>query len=834
LTFTHQSSEFLEQLRRQFEASGDAAHVLEGRTSAVEQTVCGAYDRLLAPKFPDGLALLAVGGFGRREMFPHSDVDLLFLTEQDSVAETQRESIADFLRILWDSGLRVSHSVRTPAECCELHEQNIELNINLLDQRFLAGDRGLYARLCLRLSRFFHGQRQELARHLCRMARSRHAKYQDTLYQLEPNLKDSPGGLRDYQLLCWASQLHNTHPDRIPKPDPDAELGSARDFLRAARCFLHYDAGRDQNVLTFDLQERIADAPALCAAGPAAWMRSYFRHAREVRARALRWMEATEEQSSNLLTQFRDWRSRISNAEFYVSRERVYFRSPQQLEPDPELALRLFQFVARHGLRLAQESERRIAEHLPRIRRGLSEPGSLWPAVRELLALPHAAMALRAMQDSGALAALFPEWERIECLVVRDFYHRYTVDEHTLVALQKLSDLSRTGDPLLGRFRDLLAESGDPAVLNFAVLFHDTGKASRSGEHVAESALLAEGAMERIGMPAEQRRAVKTLIERHLELSAVMNSRDLEDPRTARFMAGRAGTVEVLKQLTLLTYADIAAVNPDAMTPWRAEQLWRVYLVTYGELTRELDTDRVQDEEPELAGNAAFVRGFPVRYLRTHSREDIAAHAELARRAEERGVAFSIERRNGTYVLVLTAKDRPFLMASVAGALAGFGMNILKAEGYRNRAGLILDTFVFADPLRTLELNPSELDRLRITIERIVLGRTDARSLLQNRPKPVLPSRRAAVRPSVAFDNAASESATLLHVVAQDRPGLLYDLASAISGSGCNIELVLIDTEAHRALDVFYLTKSGRKLSPAEQDALRPHMQAAIEGAGRG
>jgi len=808
------------------------AQAVERRTAAVEAVVMRAWEEFLAPHASQGLAVLAVGGFGRCELCPRSDVDLLLLMEREEPAAPLRSAISSFLQALWDSDLRASHSVRTVQECCAVHEQNIELNISLLDQRFLAGDQALYGKLAPGLARFFHSQRQALARHLCRLARERHAKQGGSMYQLEPNVKESPGGLRDLHLVTWLSQLRNTQPDRLPIADCVPELLPARDFLLGLRCYLHLRAGRDSNALTFDLQEEIADQFSLDAGG---WMRRYYSHARQIERAAERAMESVDEQSSNLLLQFRDWRSRVSNAEFYVSRERVYFRGAQRLDYDPSLALRLFEFVGRHGMRLAVETGRRLAERLPRLAEHFtSRPGDLWPSLERTLASPHCALALRAMHQTGVLAALFPEWQQIECLVVRDFYHRYTVDEHSLRAIEALTSLRDGDDPSRRQFADILSEVDDPELLALALLFHDVGKAARTGSHVRESLVLAGAAMDRAGVPAGKRAQVMALIEYHLDLSAVMNSRDLGDPGTARHLAQRSGTLEFLKKLTLLTYADISAVNPGAMSPWRLEQLWRVYVIAYNELTRELETNRIGDETAAgIPGAGKFLEGFPVRYLRTHTPAEIEAHMALEQRSRDRGVAVDIRRENGFYRLTLVARDRPALLASLAGALAGFGMNILKAEGFANRNGVILDTFVFEDPHRTLELNPPEVDRLRLTLERVTLGKLDVKELLRNRPTPGAPSKRSRIHPAVSFDSRASDSATLIEVVAQDRPGLLHALTSTISAAGANIEVVLIDTEAHKAIDVFYVTWNGKKLTPAQQDGLRGRLMAACAPDGK-
>ncbi len=811
-------------VRERFLATGAADEVLAGRTDLVEQTVLAAWQEHLAPVLPRGLTLVAVGGFGRRELYPHSDVDLLILVER-SPAGPAREALSAFLRALWDHGLRLSQSVRTPRECLELDDANVELTVSLLDRRPLAGDRLLYDRLNERLPHFLRRRRRPLTEHLCRLARPRHARHQDTIFHLEPNVKESPGGLRDLHLLVWLDQLRD---DPLIRSTWLEGLAGAREFLARLRCFLHFRSGRDDNALSLDAQEDLARAGFGCGWPPEQWMRQYYVHARAVFGAALRAIELSEGRSSSLLAEFRQWRSRLSTADFSVLRESVLLKSPPQIAHDPELVLRLFRFVARHRLKLAWETERRIGEALDLIERHYAERGPHWPALLEVLALPYASCALEAMNATGVLGTLFPEWKRIECLVVRDFYHRYTVDEHTLRAIQAFDDLSSAADPGRARLAELAREIERPDLLRFALLFHDVGKGEAGGRHIERSLELVAGVMERIQLPLRERRLVHFLIAHHLDLSAAMTSRDLDDPTTARFLAGRVETVERLKYLTLLTYADISAVNPTAMTPWRLELLWRLYLAAYHELNRELATDRIEAGRSADPERSELLEGLPVRYLRIHSDDEIDRHLELARRCRERGVAVDLERRNGVYRVTIVAHDRPFLFASIAGALAGFGMNILKADAFTNKRGLIVDTFVFEDPARTLDLNPSEVERLCVTLERVILRKIRARDLLQTRPKRLRPSRGSRIDPQVAFDSLSSESATLIEIVAEDRPGLLYDLARAISEAGCNIDVVLIDTEAHKAIDVFYVTFEGGKLGAAQEEALR---HALVEAA---
>jgi [protein-PII] uridylyltransferase len=382
---------------------------------------------------------------------------------------------------------------------------------------------------------------------------------------------------------------------------------------------------------------------------------------------------------------------------------------------------------------------------------------------------------------------------------------------------------------LPGGYSELLAEVKQPAVLMFSLLFHDVGKGVPGEGPVDASVRLVRDAMARIRMPQADRETALFLIRRHLELSQVMQSRDLFDPQTLRDVAHQMETVERLKALTLVTYADISAVNPEVMTPWRAEQLWQLYLAVYNELTRELETERIEAIPSGPPERVAFLEGFPTRYLRTHTEQEIDEHMALEEKSRKRKAAVDIRKLESAWQLTLVAADRPFLFASVAGTLSSFGMNILKAEAFANRRGLVLDTFTFDDPSRTLDLNPTEVDRLRATAERVLAGKTDVRELLRNRPKPVLPSRKARIPAKVSFDSEASRTATLVEIVAEDRPGLLYDLAAAISSNGGNIEVVLIDTQAHKAIDVFYVTDGGQKLGAEKQRVLGEALRKACE-----
>lgn len=841
----------LDPLRDRFLETGDGLDATRQRSTAVDRIVSDHF----AASFREGssLALAAVGGYGRQQLFPHSDVDLLVLVDKQSTAAI-RDQLSVFLRDLWDRGLRVSHSVHTPSEAASFTDDNIELHMSLLDVRFLSGDSALIDQLEERLPSFYLREKDSLVRGLDRLTRDRHSKHGNTIYHLEPNIKEVPGGLRDFQVACWLSQLTHAAPGALASPEqhlPESsrsEWAEAKRFLFALRCYLHYYNDRDNNILTFAHQERVAaDARGPCQApsgDPAAWMREYFRHVRVFQRLASRLLEEAATPEHSLFTLFRDRKARLSNPDFAVARGLLYVRHPDALEREPGLILRLFEFVARHGVPLAQETERRVSSAVAAFRAHLEQARrielALWPAVASILRLPNAYQALVTMRETGVLAALFPEFERIDCLVVRDFYHRYTVDEHSLRTIKVLHELHSADDPLSRHFAELLQETEQLEILLLALLFHDTGKSVSDVDHIAAGLELAERAMDRIQVPEQDQETVLFLIRHHLEMSSTMTRRDLADPETARSFAGRVSTIERLRKLTLMTYADIAAVNPEALTPWRKDLLWQLYVSTHNQLTRDMAAERIGAEASALARQigandsereaiARFLEGLPTRYLRTHAPEQIAGHFQLTHVFEQRSVALRLTGRHSLYELVVLAADRPFLFASIAGAISSFAMNILKAEAFSNAGGMVLDTFVFADPHRTLELNPGEADRLRSTLEHVILGKIDVRELLQKRQAPAA-SRRPRVARQIAFDNETSATETLFHVITEDRALLLYDLASTFSFNRCDIDVVLIDTEGHKAVDVFYVRHRGRKLDRDRARHVSSELDAACSG----
>ena len=368
---------------------------------------------------------------------------------------------------------------------------------------------------------------------------------------------------------------------------------------------------------------------------------------------------------------------------------------------------------------------------------------------------------------------------------------------------------------------------------------HDTGKARRTGDHTVQSVELADSLLARLELDAEERDTIRRLIRNHLEMSMTLR-RDIFAAETIRAFAEKAASQTHLKMLCLLTYADIKAVNPDALTPWKADSLWQLYIATSNFMDRSVDQERYRaDVDPTLLKRIltlaperapelrSFLEGFPQRYLQTRMPEQIRDHFQMALQLTGSAAQLSLRPLRQLFELTVISKDRPLLFADMAGALSSWGMNIVKAEAFSNDAGVVVDTFQFADPFRTLELNPSEVDRFRTSILDVVSLRIPIEVLL--RRQSVRPPIMVKVATRLDFDDSASTHSTLLQVVAQDGPGLLRQIATTLAARECNLEVALIDTEGEIAIDVFYLTIRGAKLDAATQQELQAALLLAIE-----
>lgn len=783
-----------------------------------------------APSAAQPVALVALGGYGRRHLTLHSDVDVLVLFEHPLGADDEA-FLNGFLNPLWDLPLVVGHQVRELGDFAQLETDNPEFLLALLDARRIVGDPALYATFLPAFHRpDAHAAILDL---LQQLIDDRHAKFNNTLYQLEPDIKDAPGALRD--LLAVRTIARLTDPGLLGHgPADPARLDDAEDFLFRIRSIVHLERNRNQNLLSHELQEKVAQTLAYTGAQPQQrverLMSDYFRHARTV-SRSLEWARKTA--------------PRPVGANLVRSRDGICFVDVERAAREPHTWLSLFQSALDLDTVVADPALALIQQHVDRFGAEEFFPTQVErdAVVAFLKPRPGLYARLSEMHDRGLLGRMFPEFQAVFARVVRDFYHKYTVDEHTLLTIRNVERLATPRTPSRERFGRLLADVAEPELLVLALLYHDVGKWT-DADHCVESSRMARLMFDRLALPPESRAMVEFLIENHLKMSLVAFRRDTEDPEIVRKFAEVVGIEGRLKMLCLLTFADVGAVSPDTLTPWREELLWRLYVDTYNQLTLGYGDERIAVEQNDVAELLSgrpedipedevrrFLEGLPRRYLQLVEPEAIYRHVQLSRNINAGHVHATVERKGAVWELTVVTLDKPFLFSNISGVLSSFGMDIMRGHAMTNHHGLVLDIFQFTDAERFLELNEDGRARFLEVLESAVSGNVDVAARLRARATSVL--HRDSVRrfdPVIHADNHSSRRYTILDIIASNEIGLLHRISRVISRHGCDVNLVLISTEGAKAIDVFHITAKGAKLSDEAQERLTSDLQRMLEG----
>ncbi len=781
------------------------------------------------------LAVCAIGGYGRKSQFLHSDIDLLMVFSAP-IGRPDERFVKALLHPLWDLRFEVGHHVREIADFDRLDTTNPEYLLALMDLRPLAGDRELTDRLQGLMRSSSAAWRPQILDALASLTDQRHSEFHDTLYQLEPDVKDGPGALRD----VWATRMMlrlGGDRRRVARGTAPDRLNDAEEFLMRIRSGLHADTGRNVNVLSYELQEKAVDR--LRYAGPdmrrrvEALMTDYFKDARSVTRALGRVRRAALPPEPTPI--------RLIGENLMWVVEGITFADTQTALAAPADWLLAFDAAVSRNVPVADdalaliEREQQKRHYAPEVFHSTLEHQ------RRLLQFmrprPGLSARLSEMRDCGLLGAIFPELNEIACRVTRDFYHKYTVDEHTLLTVRNAERL--LNNP---RFAPILREVHAPELLVLALLYHDVGKA-REGDHSTVGADMALAMSRRLGLDDEATQIIDFLIRSHLKMSRIAFRRDTEEPEVVRQFASMFSTEEQLKMLVLLTLCDVGAVSPETLTPWKEELLWRLYVDAYNHMTLGYADDIIDRDQalvaalqanrpPDIpeADMARFLEGLPRRYLILFSQDAIYRHVRLARDIKPNEAHFFLEKKAEAWELTVVSLDKPFLFSNICGVLAYYGMDILRGHALTSPAGLALDVFQFADSDGFLDRNsegPNEFDR---RLRDVVSGVTDVTALLRSKEGSVL-TRRALVRrtPVVHFDTGHSQRYTVLELVADDAPGLLHRVSRVISDRGIDVDLVLISTEGQKAIDVFHITRGGSKLSDDDEALLKADLERMLK-----
>jgi len=816
--------------------------------AAADALVQGLWAELEAETPLSSTALVALGGYGRRELSPGSDWDLLLVHERRRAAGVAERARA-LTTLLWDARVTVGWSVRTPEETLTAAAEDLTVRTALLDARVLAS----HGKLGERFLRDVHlrpGTREAEAFIAAKVTelQERREKFGDSVFLLEPQLKSGEGGLRDLETALWVAQarfgvrgLSGLLEAALLPASEVARLRAARDFLLRTRHEVHFLRGRKEDRLTFDLQESVArffrygQGDGLPVEQ---FMRDYYLSAGILRRAADALIARAEEQRAPRRGPFRAER-RVGP--FKVFRGRLTVDGDAELfQREPAAVVRLFHAADELGVPVYSWALDQAAQAAP----ALAEARGSAPvveALRALLTRPGTrGEALEAMHALGLLGVVVPEFGRVTARHQFDLYHAYTVDVHTLRALRRLYAL-RAGDfvemePERTRaIRDL----GDVLPLVLGVLLHDAGK-GMGGDHSERGRELMRALGTRLGLSARQQEVAEFLVLHHLTLSHLAQRRDLSDPQLLEEFARLCGDSEKLTCLDLLTWADISSVAPGMWTDWRARLVHELTSKTAAVLAgqgwhgerearetfRALWTRRFGAEEAErlLAASAD-------RYLGSTPPAAAVLHGLLLRRARRTGFAAALRRLKEPdhAELHLAARDRPGLLSLWSGVLAAHGIDILSARIASTSDGAAIDVFEVRSAARR-PLERGRWRRARSDLRAALEGRVDVQALLERRRRSsALPRRLPGVTTRVSVDNTASRAFTVVDVRAEDRLGLLHEVAACFTEAGLEIALAKVATEANRAIDSFYVSQQGHKLeSPAGLESLREKLEAVL------
>ena len=833
---------------------------------------------------PAPLTVMALGGYGRRELNPFSDVDMMFLHDEKraEISPYAAHVIEQVLYLLWDVGFKVGHSTRSIAEAIELANTDMLTKTAMLESRRVAGDAELAAsfRTAFR-QHCVEGREREYVELRMQDQAARHAKYGDSVYVQEPNLKSGCGGLRDYQNLVWITFFHEgaltstqlAGKDWLSESDR-RRIEAAYDFLLRLRTDLHYAAGRATDTLHFNVQDQIADRLGYVhkrgTLRQEALMKDYYGHARNIFRVTERITEQFATGSSMAIGSLFHFLPPLQTPEekvghFVIRNGQLFAESPDVFEKTPESMMEVFELAQERDLELSPDLSDLFTRNLGLVTGTFRASRTPREIFRRIISRKGSVgRVLRMMHRVDFLGRYMPEFGQLTCLVQHEFFHRYTADEHTLVCIDKLDQVVDTENPKLRSYRALFEKLEDPFVLYLALLLHDTGRAVGARPHSEASALFAQAAAKRLGLTTAQRRSLVLLVDHHLTLSNMAQQRNLDDPETAVEFARIVRDQANLDALMLLTLADGQGTSADAWSDWKETLVWQLHHSTSQYLSdQEAFYEKTKIEREELQRSVTSKLGeefteeveahfevMPDNYFRAFTVDEIVAHLKLFRRFLENlylrneppllpAVAWQAFPEQGHSIASFCAWDGQEFLAKIAGSFAVVPLNILSADIYTRGDNVVLDIFRVCDTGFRAVTDGRDQALVESTLRSALTDPNfDFAPLLERARRRIarLSQHGLDFPTRVTVENKTHPAYTLVQIQTPDRLGLLYDLLTAFGRENVSIALSRISTEKGAAIDTFYVadrTTHGKITDSARIAGLLQKLQdAAVRPSG--
>ncbi len=805
---------------------------------------------------PAPLVIVALGGYGRGELHPSSDVDLMVIHDGELSPYVQRVT-QELLYTLWDLGLQIGHSLRSLEDCVAIAGTDLPSRTSMQEARCLAGDRRLFARFrhVLRENVYRRDFEQFLGATLAERDQ-RYRRHGASPYVGEPNVKESAGGLRDLHTALWLSAakfgartLRELREKGLITEREQALTDAALTFLWRVRNELHFLSGHRNDVLTRDLQPQVAksfgyqdDETSLAVER---FMRDYYLHARAIHRVSRRLIARCQATLSRRDTAARrDRQQALADGLVFID-GRLYLADgrAEAFAADPSRLVRVFWHAHRLGCELSVELERAVEASLDAMDDGARRS----PVSRDLFldicrTWGRVAVTLSEMHELGLLGRYLPEFGALTCLVQYDLYHRFSADRHSLLAVEHLEALAPGQSAESEGAAQVFADVERPELLMLGMLLHDIGKAKGHG-HVAKGIPLIQALTARLGLPPDDAAVVEFLVAHHLTMSHIAQRRDIDDPRTVADFAATVGDPQRLRMLYLLTYADMRAVGPGVLTPWQAAVLHELYARTLARLTggraerpgRAQLAGRlyalVQDDVSRQAVKAHLAM-VSDRYLATTTVQRMAEHVRMLHRLDAVPVATELFHHPdlGSSDLVVVSRDLPGLFSLIAGTLAAHGINIISAQIATRADGIAIDTFQVNDPTGEAVTSQVHWTRVLDALRAVIAGEQRVEALLAQRRAARRPGPGPEAPPKIVIDNTLSDEFTVVDVKCPDRLGLLYLITRTMSALGLDIGSARIATEIDQAFDTFYVhdAAGGKLEAPEARERLRGALEQAL------